>query len=209
MKNFRTGMNNHPSSERTLAILKPDGVQRSLVGEVIKRYEQIGLKLTGIKMLVPTEDMVEAHYTLDPSWKKKTGEKTIESYKKKGLTPPSEDALEVSNKVLAMLLKYLTLGPVIAMVWQGANAVAVVKKITGGTEPLTSDVGTIRGDFMLDSYALSDLDGRAVRNVVHISGTPEEAEKEIKYWFKDDELTDYRLVQEQILYDVNIDGIME
>ena len=95
------------------------------------------------------------------------------------------------------------------MVWQGANAVAVVKKITGGTEPLTSDVGTIRGDLMLDSYALSDLDGRAVRNIVHISGTPAEAEMEIKHWFSDQELINYRLVQEAILYDVNVDGIME
>ncbi len=200
---------NNPKFERTLAIVKPDGVQRSLVGEIIKRYERIGLKLVGIKMVVPTEDMVEEHYTLDPEWRRRTGEKTIESYKKKGLTPPTEDPLEVTDKVLKMLRKYLTLGPVIPMVWQGANAVAVVKKITGGTEPLTSDVGTIRGDLMLDSYALSDLDGRAVRNIVHISGTPAEAEMEIKHWFSDQELINYRLVQEAILYDVNVDGIME
>jgi nucleoside-diphosphate kinase len=199
----------HPTVERTLTIIKPDGVQRSLIGEVIHRYERLGLKLVGIKMIVPTEKMVEEHYTLDPKWFRNLGEKTIDSYRKKGLTPPSEDPIEIANNILKQLKKYLTLGPVVAMVWQGANAVKVVKKITGGTEPLTSDVGTIRGDFMLDSYALSDLDGRAVRNVVHITGTPEEAEKEIKHWFKDEELIDYRLVQEQILYDVNVDGIFE
>ena len=103
----------------------------------------------------------------------------------------------------------MTSGPVIAMVWQGAHAVPVVRKITGGTEPLTSDIGTIRGDFVLDSYQMSDGDGRSVRNLIHASGTVPEAELEIAHWFKPEELTDYRLVQEQIIYDVNLDGILE
>ena len=184
---------NHPAKERTLAIIKPDGVQRSLIGDVIRRYERIGLKLVGIKMVVPTEEHIEQHYTLDPDWRRRTGQKTIDSYKKKGLTPPSEDPLEITGKVLVMLKKYMTLGPVVPMVWQGANAVAVVKKITGGTEPLTSDVGTIRADLMLDSYSLSDRDQRAVRNIVHVSGSVEEAEAEIKHWFSENELIDYRL----------------
>jgi nucleoside-diphosphate kinase len=200
---------NHPAKERTLVIIKPDGVQRSLVGEVIQRYERLGLKLVGIKMAVPTEEHVEKHYTLDPEWRRRTGQKTIDSYKKKGLAPPSEDPLKITEDVLKMLKKYLTLGPVIPMVWQGANAVTIVKKITGGTEPLTSDVGTIRADFMLDSYSLSDLDGRAVRNIVHVTGSVEESENEIAHWFSPDELIDYRLVQETILYDVNVDGIFE
>jgi len=95
------------------------------------------------------------------------------------------------------------------MVWQGANAVKIVRKITGGTEPLTSDIGSIRGDFLVDSYKLSDEDGRAVRNLIHASGSPEEAETEIKHWFNDNEIISYRLIQEQILYDVNLDGILE
>jgi len=84
-----------------------------------------------------------------------------------------------------------------------------VRKVTGGTEPLTSDVGTIRGDFVLDSYQMADTDGRAVRNLIHASGSVEEAENEIKHWFKESELVRYKLVQEQILYDVNLDGILE
>src|SRR3989344_9675953 len=200
---------NHPAKERTLAIIKPDGVQRSLIGDVIRRYERIGLKLVGIKMVVPTEEHIEQHYTLDPDWRRRTGQKTIDSYKKKGLTPPSEDPLEITGKVLVMLKKYMTLGPVVPMVWQGANAVAVVKKITGGTEPLTSDVGTIRADLMLDSYSLSDRDQRAVRNIVHVSGSVEEAAAEIKHWFSENELIDYRLGSEAIFYDVNVDGIFE
>ncbi len=199
----------HPKTERTLVIIKPDGIQRSLVGEVVKRFERVGLKLTGLKMLVPTSAMVEKHYTLDKSWRRVTGEKTIKSYRDKGLVPPSEDPLEITARLLINLKKYMASGPVVTMVWQGAHAVPIVRKIVGGTEPLTSDVGTIRGDFVLDSYAMSDGDARSVRNLIHASGSPKEAEMEIKHWFQPDELINYRLIQEQILYDVNLDGILE
>lgn len=199
----------HPSKERTLIIIKPDGVQRGLVGEIIKRYENVGLKMVGMKMLVPDPAHVEAHYTLDPEWRRVTGEKTIKGYKDKGLTPPSEDPMEITAKILGNLKKYLSSGPVIAMVWQGAHAVKIVRKITGGTEPLTSDVGTIRGDFVLDSYQMSDPDDRAVRNLIHASGSVDEANAEIKHWFKPEEMTNYRMIHEEILYDVNLDGILE
>jgi len=195
--------------ERTLVIIKPDGVQRGLIGEIIGRYERSGLKLTALKLTVPDENLIEKHYLADPEWRQKTGEKAIESYRKKGKTPPSENPLEVSLVVLNNLKKYLASGPVVAMVWEGMNAVGVVRKITGGTEPLTSDVGTIRGDFTIDSYEAADLDGRAVRNLVHASGSPEEAEKEIPLWFGPQELIDYRLIGEKIIYDVNLDGILE
>lgn len=190
-------------------MIKPDGVQRSLIGEIIKRFERSGLKLAGMKMMVPTSDRIEKHYTVDPNWRNVTGEKTIKSYKDKGLTPPLEDPLAITAIILENLKKYMVSGPVVAMVWQGVHAVKIVRKITGGTEPLTSDVGTIRGDFVLDSYQLSDADGRAVRNLVHASGSVDEAEKEISLWFRPEEIVDYRLVQEQILYDVNLDGILE
>ena len=195
--------------ERTLVIIKPDGVQRSLIGEIIKRFERSGLKLAGIKMMVPTSDLVEKHYLVDPEWRVKTGVKTIESYKKKGKKPPSEDPLAVTEIILRNLKKYMASGPVIAMVWQGVHAVGIVRKITGGTEPLTSDVGSIRGDFTIDSYEISDIDKRAVRNLIHASGSPDDAKKEIALWFKDNEVINYRLLQEAILYDVNLDGILE
>jgi len=190
-------------------IVKPDGVQRSLIGEIIKRYEQSGLKLVGLKMIVPDEDFVESHYLVDPEWRVKTGQKTIDSYKKKGKTPPSENPIEVTAIILKNLKKYLAAGPVVAMVWQGIHAVGIVRKITGGTEPLTSDVGTIRGDFTIDSYEMADVDGRAVRNLLHSSGSPEEADKEIALWFKEEEVYSYRLNNESILYDINLDGILE
>jgi nucleoside-diphosphate kinase len=202
-------MEKHFSAERTLVVIKPDGIQRSLIGEIIKRYERLGLKMVAVKMLVPTEEFVEKHYTLDPAWRQVTGEKTIKSYQDKGLTPWSMDPQEITGKILRNLKKYITSGPVIAMVWQGAHAVKIVRKITGGTEPLTSDAGSIRGDLVLDSYQMSDEDDRSVRNLIHASGSVEEANMEIDHWFKKEELIDYRLVQEQILYDVNLDGILE
>ena len=199
----------HPKTERTFVAVKPDGVQRSLIGEIISRFEKIGLKLVAVKMLVPTAEHIEKHYTLDPEWRRITGEKTIAGYKSKGLTPPSEDPLEITNKLLKTLTTYMTSGPVVAMVWEGAHAAKIVRKLVGGTEPLTSDVGTIRGDYVLDSYAMSDTDGRAVRNLLHASGSREEEENEINHWFSRDELTSYKTVTEKVLYDVNLDGIFE
>lgn len=199
----------HPKYERTLVLVKPDGVQRTLVGEIIQRYERIGLKLVALKMVIPSPEHIEKHYTLDPEWRRVTGEKTIKGYADKGLEAPSNDPLKITEILLERLKKYMTSGPVIAMVWQGAHVVPIVRKITGSTEPLMSDVGTIRGDFVLDSYQMTDADGRSIRNLIHASGSVKEAEQEIAHWFTPEEIINYRLVQEQILYDVNIDGILE
>lgn len=197
------------NEEKTLVLIKPDGVQRGLIGEIIKRYERTGLKLVGLKFLVPSPEIIEKHYLTDPEWKKKVGLKSIESYQKKNLTPPSLNPEELGEQVLNRLKKYLSSGPIVAMVWQGVGAVAVVRKITGKTEPATSDVGTIRGDYTIDAYQLADNDNRAVRNLVHASGSPAEAQEEIALWFKPEEIIKYRLIHEAILYDVNLDGILE
>jgi len=199
----------HPKYERTLVVIKPDGIQRSLMGEIIGRLERVGLKLVAMKMLVPTKEHIEKHYLLDPEWKRKVGEKAIEAYVKKGQKPPTLDPLEAGHKVLNALITYITSGPVVAMVWQGAHVVPIVRKIVGGTEPLSSDVGTIRGDYVLDSYTMCDTDGRAIRNLIHASGSDSEAQGEIAHWFESKELHNYRLVQEAILYDVNLDGLSE
>ncbi|MBI2612282.1 nucleoside-diphosphate kinase [Candidatus Kaiserbacteria bacterium] len=198
----------HPKEERTLVLIKPDAIQRALIGEIVRRYERLGLKLIGLKMVVPTAEHVEGHYTLDPSWRKVTGEKTIASYRSRNLPPPSEDPLEITAKILKNLKKYLTSGPIICMVWQGAHAVELVRKITGGTEPRTSPVGTIRGDFVVDSYVMSDADDRAVRNLIHASGSISEAEMEIPHWFEKKELIDYKVTHEDILYEKELRGIL-
>lgn len=202
-------MRENSKKEKTLVLIKPDGVQRGLIGEIIKRYERTGLKLVALKMIIPTEKMVEEHYLVDPDWKFKAGQKAIEAYNKKGITPPSNNPEKIGEKVLLNLKKYLTSGPIIAMVWEGMNAVGVIKKITGSTEPLSSDVGTIRGDYTIDSYEIADIDNRAVRNLIHASSSKKDAEKEIKVWFRPKEIFNYRLINESILYDVNLDGILE
>jgi nucleoside-diphosphate kinase len=198
----------HPKTERTLVVVKPDGIQRALIGEIMGRYERLGLKLVGLKMLVPTEAMIEEHYLLDPNWKKNVGEKSIASYVKKGETPPSSDPIEVANIVVAALKKYMTSGPVIAMVWEGAHAVELVRKITGGTEPRSAAIGTIRGDFVLDSYQMADTDGRAIRNLIHASGSIAEADMEIPHWFSAKELISYRIPHEATLYDSEIKSLL-
>ncbi len=203
-------MNNYDNKqEKSLVLIKPDGVQRALIGESIKRYEQCGLKLVAIKMLIPTRDQALRHYSVDPEWALKTGTKSIESWKAKGLTPPTEDPIELAENVRKQLVDFLTSGPVIAMIWQGMNAIGVIRKITGGTEPLTSVPGTIRGDYTIDSYSAADTDKRAVRNIIHASGSVTEANDEIKIWFTEKEILNYRLVAEEILYDANLDGILE
>jgi nucleoside-diphosphate kinase len=164
--------------------------------------------MVGIKMMVPTADLIEKHYTLDPEWRVRTGLKTIKGYTDKGMTPPDMDPLKITARILKRLVEYMTKGPVIAMVWEGAHAVEVVRKLTGSTEPVTSDVGTIRGDLVLDSYRMSDTDGRSIRNLVHASGSVKEANDEISHWFKKDEVIDYHLVMEHIVYDVALDDIL-
>lgn len=190
----------HPSEEKTLVIIKPDGIQRNLIGDIISRYERVGLKIVAMKMMHATEDLIKNHYTLDPSWFQTVGEKGIKGLIDKGIQPESMDPDIMAHAVLRRLITYMTSGPIIAVVLQGAHAVKIVRKITGGTEPLTSDVGTIRGDYVLDSYSMSNDDDRAVRNLVHASGSVKEAEDEIKHWFKDDEIMKYVLVNDEVLY---------
>ncbi|RLC37155.1 nucleoside-diphosphate kinase [Candidatus Falkowbacteria bacterium] len=198
-------------NERTLVIIKPDGVQRALIGEIIKRYERTGLKLIAMKMLIVDEAMATKHYyeVGGDEWIEEVGRKARAAYEKKGMESPYKTNKENGWAVLKANAKYLSSGPVAAMVWQGAGAVELVRKITGATAPLLADVGTIRGDLTLDSYALADTDGRSVRNLIHASGDIEEAKKEIKIWFRDDEILNYRHLHEKILYDVNLDGIKE
>lgn len=199
----------HHKYERTFTAIKPDGVQRTLMGEIISRFERVGLKLVAMKMLVPSMDHVEKHYLLDPNWITVVGEKALKARAAGGEDVSGIQPIDVGKRVLKGLQTYLSSGPVVAMIWEGAHAVKLVRKLVGSTEPLSSDVGTIRGDYMLDSYAMSDSDGRAIRNLIHASGSVEEAQNEIGLWFSKDEVFDYKLAQDAILYDVNLDGIQE
>ena len=194
--------------QQTLLIIKPDGVQRSLIGEIIQRLEQTGLKIAGLKMLIPKREELLNHYHKDDAWFLKKGQNIVESKKANNL-PVEKEAIEYGREIIEQIIRFMTSGPVVVMVVQGNDSVAIVKKIVGSTEPVTSDVGTLRGDYTVDSYEHSTVTGRAVRNLVHCSDSLDEAKREITVWFKDGEVLKYRLIQEQILYDVNLDGILE
>lgn len=198
----------HPKHERTFVILKPDTVQRSLMGETIRRLERTGLKFIGMKMIVATREQAMAHYGKDDLWCAKVGERIVADMLREG-KKAEKPALEYGKDILNGLLDFLTCSPVVVMALEGNQAVGVVKKIVGGTEPLTSDVGTIRGDFTSDSYHIAGIDNRAVRNLVHCSDKVEEAERELAIWFRPNELISYTHIQEKMLYDVNLDGILE
>ncbi len=198
----------HPKKERTLVIIKPDGIQRALLGAIINRFERTGLKFIALKLLVPKAEQCWTHYNKNEEWFLKKGERVISDRKAHGL-PIEKEVMDYGKDIIQANVDFFTSGPVLALVIEGNQSVAIVKKIVGDTEPTTSDVGTIRGDFTVDSYTLSSLDNRAVRNLAHCSDSPEEAEREIPIWFREDELIAYRLVGEQILYDVNLDGILE
>lgn len=198
----------HPKKERTFVIIKPDGIQRSLIGEIIKRFEKVGLKIVGLKFGMLDKDKIWKHYDKDDAWFIKKGTNIANDRKASNLSVDKEP-IEYGKDIIRALEKFMTACPVVSIVLEGNEAVAVVRKIVGETEPKTSDVGTIRGDLTIDSYNISAIDDRAVRNLIHCSDEVENAKKEIALWFDESELINYRLVSEAILYDVNLDGIME
>lgn len=198
----------HPKQEKTFVLLKPDAIQRTLTGEIIRRIERTGLKLVGMKVILATREQAIKHYNKDDKWCEEKGARTVKNLEAAG-KPAEKPAIEYGRDIVKGLADFMTCGPVVIMAWQGNSAVGIVKKLVGGTEPLTSDVGTIRGDLTLDSYDVANVDNRAVRNLIHCSDAPEEALREIALWFKEGEVLNYRLINEEILYDVNIDGILE
>ena len=198
----------HPKKERTFIILKPDAIQRGFMGEIISRIERVGLKFTAMKFVVPTAEQCWTHYNKDEAWFLSKGERIVKQRQEAGL-PIEKEAVEYGRDIIGQLVTFMTSGPVLTAVIEGNQAVGIVTKLVGGTEPLTSDVGTIRGDFTVDSYDMAGIDSRAVRNLVHCSDQPSEAEREIKIWFPEEEIIKYRLVGDAILYDVNLDGILE
>lgn len=198
-------MNKQPHQERSLVILKPDTVQRSLIGEVIKRFEYTGLKISAMKMVVPTEAQLLEHYNKSDEWYERKGKGIIEDLKSQG-KEITKEPIEYGKDIIRTIVKYMTAAPVVTMIIEGNQACAVITKVVGTTEPATSDVGTIRGDYTVDSYSHATYENRAVRNLVHQSESPEEAEREIKIWFKEEEVMKYVTAQERIMYDVNFDG---
>ena len=177
----------HPKEERTFLLVKPDGVRKGLIGEILHRIEQRDLKIVALEMFMPTPEQIDNHYPKDEKWIRRLGEKTLGSYEKYGYDPITEvgtdDPLTIGAKVRQWTVEYMTSAPLVKVVIEGVHAVTVVRKIVGPTMPSTAEMGTIRGDFSIDSPALANKEKRAVMNLVHASETPEEAAHEIALWF--------------------------
>ncbi len=188
-------MTKHPKEEQTFVLVKPDGVRKGLTGEVVRRFEQRDLKIVALQMFQPTREEINNHYPKDEKWVTRLGEKTSATYEKYGYDLKelgTSDLFEIGSLVRSWLLDYMTSSPLVKMVVQGVHAVDVVRKISGDTFPYKADMGTIRGDFSIDSPALANKEKRAVMNILHCSETAEEAEHEIKHWFGKEKTHDYR-----------------
>lgn len=188
-----------PLYEKSLILLKPDCIQRGLMGEIINRFERKGLKIVAMKMVWPTKELAAKHYYWSDEEKKKTGERTISAYSERGIKL-DKSPIELAEDVQRRLVSFLTAGPILALVIEGAHAIDSVRKLVGKGNPLQADVGTIRADYTIDSYPLADEVDRAARNLVHASDSVHESEREISVWFKKEELVDYDLAIEKILY---------
>ncbi|MFB6469859.1 MAG: nucleoside-diphosphate kinase [Vulcanisaeta sp. AZ3] len=181
--------------ERTLVIIKPDAVKRGLIGEIISRFERVGLRIVAMKMIRLSKEEAAKFYPNDESWLRSVGSKSLKSYAELGKDPKvdlgTDDPVEIGKIIRGWLADYLSMGPVVAMVLEGNRAVEVVRKIVGATTPYSANPGTIRGDFSTDSPELANLEKRALFNLVHASDSPKEAEREIRFFFREDEFVNY------------------
>jgi nucleoside-diphosphate kinase len=173
--------------ERTVLIIKPDGVKRGLIGEIVKRIEQRELKIIALEMFTPTKKQIDGHYPKDEKWISRLGEKTLIAFDKHGFDPIQEFGTKNTNiigkQVRGWLIEYMIAGPIVKMIIEGAYAVDMVRKLIGATMPHDAALGTIRGDFSIDSGTVANLEKRVVSNLVHSSETKEEAKHEVKFWF--------------------------
>lgn len=194
----------HPKEETTLLIIKPDGVKRGLIGEIITRIEMRGLKIIALEMIHATKDQIDGHYPKDEAWVNRLGEKTLANYKEYGIDPikefGSDDPAEIGKHVRSWLLDFMTSGPVVKMVVKGIHAISMIRKIAGPSMPSKAEMGTIRGDFSIDDATAANRDKRAVHNIVHASETPSESEHEIHFWFAPEDIHDYKRAEEDIMF---------
>lgn len=197
-------MKKNYKEEKTLVIIKPDGVKRGLIGEIIKRIEQRGLKIIALKMFWAKPNQLLKHYPKSKDYLKNLGEKTLLTYQKYNIDAKKElktnDPIKIGEMVHGWLVDFMTSGPIVKMVVQGLHAVEMVRKLVGDTMPAKAEMGTIRGDFSVDSAVLANLQKRAVHNLVHASGSIDEAEKEINLWFSPEEIFEYKRAEEDIMF---------
>lgn len=192
----------HPKEEITFVMIKPDGVRRGLSGEIMRRIEQRGLKIIALEMYQPTREEIDSHYPKDETWITRLGHKTLSTYEKYGYDAKEEmgtdKAEDIGPEVRKWLVEYMTSGPVVKMVVQGVHAVDMVRKLAGNTQPALAEMGTVRGDYSVDSAASANKDKRAIHNLIHASETAEEAQHEIEHWEMKDKLHSYARIEEDL-----------
>ena len=190
--------------EKTLVLIKPDGVKRGLIGEIVKRIEQRGLKVIALKMFQATKAELAKHYSDSDANLKAMGEKTLATYQKYDLDPIKEigtdDSVKIGRLVHGWIVDFMSSGPIVKMVVQGLHAVEMIRKLVGNTMPSQAEMGTLRGDFSVDSAVLANAQKRGIRNIIHASGNIAEAETEIKLWFKPEEIHEYKRAEEDIMF---------
>lgn len=190
-------------SERTLIICKHDAVARGLMGEIIQRFERVGLKLIAMELIAASADMGRDHYPNSKEWLTKVGQRTLTEYKEKGIDPikrlGTDDAVEIGKLIKQWNVDFLTCGPVLAMVWEGPGAVTIGRKLVGSTVPTLAAPGTIRGDFSWDNADIANEHLRPFYNLVHASGEVEEAEQEIALWFSKGEVINYEVYSHKLM----------
>jgi len=179
---------------------------RGLVGEIIHRIEKAGLKVVAMKMLVPTKEQIRAHYPVsDEAWVQRLGEKSLSGFDNlQGVSAKevfgTDDKKQLGEGVIESLTEYMQSGPVVCMVVEGIQAVDMVRKLAGHTLPFKATVGTIRGDFSVDSPAVANVEKRSIHNLIHASETAEEAQNEIELWFGKESIFDYDLGNDAVMY---------
>lgn len=194
----------HIKEEKTLVLVKPDGVKRGLIGEVISRIERRGLKIIALKMVWPTKEMMESHLPKEDEWLVRLGNKGLSTFEEYNLNAKellgTDDPMEIGARTKEKIIEYMTSGPVVAMIIQGIHAMGMLRKLVGHTLPFKAEMGTIRGDFSVDSPAVANVEGRSIKNIVHASETPQEAQNEIKLWFTQDEIHSFKRAEEEIMF---------
>lgn len=190
--------------QKTLVLVKPDGVKRGLVGEVVMRIERRGLKVVAMKMIQVGEDHIKNHLPKSDEWMERLGNKTLKTFAEYGIDAKeaqgTSDPKEIGAMVKHALVEYLTSGPVVAIVVEGIHAIDMVRKLAGNTLPVFAEMGTIRGDFSVDSPSVANIERRAIHNIMHASETIEEANNEISLWFEPSEIHSYKRAEEDIMF---------
>ncbi|HEY1835626.1 MAG TPA: nucleoside-diphosphate kinase [Candidatus Saccharimonadales bacterium] len=191
--------------QRTFCMVKPDGVMRGLVGDIIGRLEKAGLKVVALKMVQADKDLASRHYPMsDEAWVQRLGEKSLTGFDNLDVSAKevlgSEDKAVLGREVTESLVSYMTSGPVVCMVVEGMQAIEMVRKLAGNTLPFKAAVGTIRGDYSVDSPSIANAEKRAIHNLFHASENAGEAANEIKLWFGSDQVHDYQLTHEAVSY---------